>query len=273
MEAKSIDDILVASMNETPVPKVEVVNPVNVDVKDESLKEEKLTEIVQEVVDEVPAKEEKVSKSDSTIDEYGNPVEKQRVYTEDEVQQLIRDRVARNRQQEQVNHQPSQYPPQVQEEDWETQLKSVIKKTIVETQEEISQNQWKQEEASRQSEFESKFSQGMNKHGDFHEVVAGKPITDSMMMATRSLENPASFIYAAAKFHPQELNRISKISDPYSQASEIGRLHEKMVKSRNLVSSAPKPLEVINSDMAAKRVNDQPSIEERIQQYAKQKRK
>jgi hypothetical protein len=93
-----------------------------------------------------------------------------------------------------------------------------------------------------------------------------------MMLATRSLENPAAFVYGASKLHPKELDRISRIPDPIVQASEVGRLHERMVKERNMISKAPKPIEPTKSDMPGK-VIPKVTIEDRIHQYAKQKRK
>jgi hypothetical protein len=290
MEAKNVDDILVAEMQNTvvPQPTVAVEQKAHEQVPQEA--QEATLEDVGKVAPEETKSEtvpEKVvsqenksidpveKKPDEPIDEYGNPIEKPKMYSEEEVNRLIRERLARGRQQEQqpAQPQPAQQQPQAQEEDWEAQLKTVIKKTLYETQEEIAQKQWQQQEQSRQADFESKFHAGMNKYQDFHQVVSGKPITDSMMLATRNLENPAAFIYGAAKFHGQELDRIAKISDPYAQASEIGRLHEKMLKSKNVISSAPKPLEAIASDMPAKTFANQPSIDERILQHAKQKRK
>jgi hypothetical protein len=294
MDAKNIDDILVAEMQNTVVPQPTVSVNAQVEkpeeIKVESLKElptdKKIDKPVNDPVqpDDLPDAAESKDKaiddkaSDSPIDEYGNPIEKPKMYSEEEVNRLIRERLSRGRQQEQQAQQQvqqtqvQQQPVQQQEEDWESQLKTVIKKTLYETQEEIAQKQWQQQESSRQAEFQEKFQTGMNKYQDFHQVVSGKPISDSMMLATRNLENPAAFIYGAAKFHGQDLERISKISDPYAQASEIGRLHEKMIKSKNVVSSAPKPLEAVSGDMPHK-ISNQGSIDERIIQYAKQKRR
>jgi hypothetical protein len=118
-------------------------------------------------------------------------------------------------------------------------------------------------------EFEDKFSSGMSKYNDFQQVVAGKPITDAMLMATRNFENPAAFIYAATKLHLEELNRISK-EDHYTQAVEIGRLHERMLKERKAVSKAPIPIDSPKGDIGQK-LNTTPSIESRIDSYGKQK--
>lgn len=219
--------------------------------------------------------------ADDPIDEYGNPVEPPKMYSEDDVQRIIRERLARAKF-------PDQAPPtqrEIQqraddfkadpnsEETWETQLEAFVEKTIEKRQSKQAEQQWKEQEAKRQAEFESKFTTGMNKYQDFHQVVAAtrESITDTMMLATRSLENPAAFIYGASKMHPQELTRISRIGDPYVQAVEVGRLHEKMVKTNRMVSNAPKPLEAAKSDIAAKRTDERPPIDYLIQQHAKQK--
>jgi len=289
MDPKNIDSQLIAAMQEnttqsnpvqspveavTPLVPIDTPSqPVNDPVQPDSFPEAaKTTTQPTEAVE----KTEPVSKPlvDQTIDEYGNPIEKPKMYSEDEVSRLINARVARIKQQEYVpQQQPQQQQPVQQEEDWEQQLKTVIKKTMVETQEENIQRQWQQQEIQRQAEFEAKFTSGMNKYEDFHDVVRGKNITDTMLLAARNLENPAAFVYGAAKMHAPELERISKMTDPYAQAAEVGRLHEKMIKSKNVVSSAPKPLEVVTSDMPSKTFANQPSIDERIHQYAKQKRK
>jgi hypothetical protein len=92
-----------------------------------------------------------------------------------------------------------------------------------------------------------------------------------MLLATSSLQNPAAFVYGAAKFYPEELDRISKIENSFVQASEIGRLHEKMVKNRAQVSGAPKPIEPVKGDLSARPIQNQPSIDQRITDYGRQK--
>lgn len=214
--------------------------------------------------------------TDSPVDEYGNPVEKPKTYTEEEVQRMIRERLSRGR------HAEPPTPQQVQqasedfkadpnsEDSWEVQLEQFIDKTIEKRQAKLSEAQWRQQEAAKQAEFEAKFNTGMNKYQDFHQVVQGKPITDAMLLATRDLENPAAFVYAASKLHSSELTRISQIPDARTQAMEIGRLHERMIKERRSVSSAPKPVAPVKGDMPVKQ-HEYPSIDYRIQQHAKQK--
>jgi hypothetical protein len=214
--------------------------------------------------------------SESPMDEYGIPVPKTRLYTEEELQQRIRDRVSRMKyqqpevpQQQYVNPQPQQQAVS-EDDDWVSQLKSVVKQTFHEEQEQIARQQWQQREAQRQADFEMKFSSGMSKYSDFQEVVSDKPITDTMMLATRNLDNPAAFVYGASKLHPAELTRIANIPDPLVQAAEVGRLHERMVKERRMVSQASKPLDQPRGDIGQKNIA-KVSLEERIQQHARQK--
>jgi hypothetical protein len=213
----------------------------------------------------------------SPIDEYGNPVEKPKTYTEEEVQRMMRDRLARARQPEQAQQpaQPQAQPAQQPAEgDWEAQLEGFIEKTVDKREKERKERQetqWRAQEAARQADFEARFSTGMNKYQDFNQVVAGKPITDAMLRGTMSLDNPAAFVYGASKLHPQELSRISQISDPVMQAAEIGRLHERMVKTRNGTTAAPRPLEPARGDVTPRPANDRPNIDQLILQHAKQR--
>lgn len=215
---------------------------------------------------------------DSPIDEYGNPLEKPKMYSEDEVQRMIRERLARGRHSEQPTQQQVQQATDNfkadpnNPADWEVQLEAFIDKTVEKRQKKLNEEQWRLEEQAKQAEFESKFTIGMAKYQDFQQTVAGKPINDKMMMAARALDNPAAFIYGAAKLHPQELNRIAQIKDPYIVAAEIGRLHEKMVKAKNAVTKAAAPLQAPKGDVPTRKANFG-SIESRIDQHAKSKRK
>jgi hypothetical protein len=296
-EAKNVDDILIpreqnminneqahvqpalefTKLDEKPeeIPekkeKIEE-NPENLDKKVElEEKKEEKPDNLEEKPSETPK-----SSSENPIDEYGNPLEKTKMYSEDEVQRMIRERLSRGRYADNPDSQALKEEAKDfkadpnSEESWEAQLEEFIDKTIQKREQKLTQKQWQHEEKERQAEFESKFSTGMNKYEDFREVVSGQPITDSMMLATRSLENPAAFIYGAAKLHPKELERISKITDPFAQASEIGRLHEKMVKNKNAMTKASKPLETPKGDIPI-RNNMRPSIDNLIEQHGRQK--
>jgi len=293
-EAKSVDAVLVQHMNDqmadmqNNVPPVESLpqEPVsqNLDVPRETLQED--NEYSEEHVQETP-KNEDVSRESSSqknddqlIDEYGNPIGKSKLYTEDEVNNMIRDRLSRGRFAEQYSETPRQMPKTkvVNEEElsgedgsyWQEQLNQHIDNRIEERQRERAHREWQSQEMAKQEAFQEKFTSGMNRYSDFREVVSNKPITDNMMLAIRNLENPAAFVYGASKLHPQELDRIARIPDPYAQASEMGRLHERMVKERKTAANATRPLESPKSDMPSK-INTRPSLETLIDQHARQK--
>lgn len=289
-EAKNIDTILVQAMQEqaTNSPTQPTVEPSVPEQAAEASPDHEETPLAAEPAQaesEVPqgtseetlqveAEKPQVS-SESKIDEYGNPVAPEKTYTEEEVQRMMRERLSRVRQPEQPAPAPtvSQPKPEDGEQDWRQELKTFVKETLGEVTKEEQQAQWQQQERQRQADFESKFNVGMSKYQDFHAVVANKPITKDMMLATRGLDNPAAFIYGASKLHPQELGRIAQLADPYDQAAAIGRLHEKMVKSHNGASSAPKPISPPKGDVPNKKVNDRPSIDSLIAQHAEQKNK
>jgi hypothetical protein len=129
------------------------------------------------------------------------------------------------------------------EGDWQQQLGAFIKQTVNSMTREQQEAQSRHEEAQVQSEFEGKFRDGMSKFNDFTDVISSLPfqISNPMTLATRAMENPAAFLYAAAKRNPQELERISKIRDPYAQMTEMGRLEERMRKNKP-TTKAPRPL-------------------------------
>lgn len=215
------------------------------------------------------------------LDEYGHPIAKPRLYSEDEVQRMIRDRLARG------NNVQSASPQQVQQvqqaaqdfqadpnnpDSWEHQLEAFIDKTLAKKQTQQQREQWERQERTTQAEFESKFTTSMARYNDFRDVVGGKPITNTMMLATRNMKDPAAFIYAAAKTQPKELERIAQITDPYQQAAEVGRLEERMRKTRAAASNTPKPITPSKGDMAEKG-NSRPNLDARIHQYGRNKRR
>ncbi len=225
------------------------------------------------------------SETKSEIDEYGTPVasKEPRTYTEEEVQNMIRDRLSRVKT-EANNYQENggiNTQQQVQEaannfeadpnssESWETQLSSFIRNEVGRMSQEQQQQQYKAEMQRKQQEFEGNFTNGMNRYQDFQTVVGNKPFTNDIMQATMSMKDPAAFCYAAAKMHPGEIDRISKLTNPYEIATEVGRLEERMKRSKN-VTSAPRPASKITSDVGSK-YNDKPSIDSLINRDAKRK--
>jgi hypothetical protein len=210
--------------------------------------------------DEVKSEREQTTSRDSNetdtheernIDDYGNEKAASKVYTEDEVNERInkavRERLAR------ANHQANQQPVQQQQQnqqvdynseadgDWQQQLEQFVEQTFSKMTQKQAQKHQQEIEKAAEAEFADKFSAGMERFHDFIEVVESKPITVPMTMALRGIKDPAAFVYAASKRHPQELERISKLKDPYSQMVEVGKLEERMRK-RAEGTTAPRPI-------------------------------
>jgi hypothetical protein len=267
MSLKNVDDMIqienAQKMNSdyTPPPAPAVEPPVetpdpDVDYKEQEAANEDSNSPSNEP--EAPSKQQTAAQPEHEIDEYGNPVAPAKLYTQQEVQEMIRDRLSRGNYsqqqptQQQVQDAASGFKPDPDSPDsWEKQLEDFVDSRIDRKAKREREESWKAQEMKVQKEFEAKFDSGMAKYKDFHSVVAGKPISDAMMLATRNLEDPAAFIYAASKNHAKELERIASLPDPYQQASEIGRLETKMRKVRTAANTA-KPLTRQSSDLAGK---------------------
>jgi hypothetical protein len=277
VHVNKIDDILVGITPKTPEfaeePKeIEAIEPEQESQELEvSEPEEK-----EEIKEPEPKKEieQKSDKEESHLDEYGNETEKPRLYTDEDVQRMIKERLQRGQ---------SQVQPEVQQaadnfqadpnnpEDWEVQLEKFIEKTTQKLEQKKQTKAWQDQERQKQQDFEVKFTHGMNKYRDFKETVGQMPITDSIMMATRDMNDPAAFLYAASKLHPEEVKRIANMPDPFAQAREIGKLDERMRKTR-AISKAPAPLAQNKGDMSPKYV-PKLSIDQKILSHAKMKNK
>ena len=98
----------------------------------------------------------------------------------------------------------------------------------------------------------------MTQFNDFTDVINELPfeITNPMTLATRAMENPAAFLYAAAKREAKELERISKIRDPYAQMTEMGKLEERMRRNKP-TTKAPRPLGRVGDDATTKEAKKQ----------------
>ncbi len=222
--------------------------------------------------------EEEKPKVKHETDEYGNVQEPEN--------EAIRERLARQarKHQAEIDSLRSQLAqqgasPQVQQAakdfeydpeangDWQQQLASFVKQTVNSMTREQAESKQRAEEQQVQHEFESKFREGMGKFSDFSETIAELPfeITNPMTLATRAMADPAAFLYAAAKRQPKELERISKLRDPYAQMTEIGKLEERMRKNKT-TTKAPKPLGRTHEDASTpvSKKNKETSIEDLI---------
>ena len=272
--AQSVQDKLEQKVELESQPESKTLeSPQESDNKPETSREQQPTELKTET-------QQKEEVKATNQDEYGNEIKPPRTYSEEEVQNMIRDRLSRGRFAEQAQYQQpaapipqqvsqSQQIDQDQGENWEVQLKSFIKSTLDEEREETAKRVHVEREAQMQAQFQDKFTSGMTRYQDFHEIVGNKPITDSMMLATRGMQDPAAFIYSASKNHGDELARIAQIPDPFQQGAEIGKLEERMRKARN-ITSAGKPVSKVTSDMGTKQ-EPKKSIDGMILSDAKRK--
>lgn len=279
MTRPSIDDILtgVELQQEEISLEPETKEPVSEVEKENNEEKNSIEKIESEKPEEsqtsIKNSDDKIAKEQ---DEYGNETRKSKMYSEEDVQRMIRDRLSRG-QNTHTNHHNAHVQEAAQNfrvdpnnvEDWEVQLEGFIKNTINKVTKETELKSFQQREIQKQSDFESKFTTGMEKYADFREIVGNVPITDSMMMASRDMKDPAAFIYAAAKTQGDEIRRISNLNDPYQQAVEIGRLEERMKKTANITRTS-KPLGTTVGDISTKETPKY-SIDSRIHQYGKQK--
>lgn len=143
-----------------------------------------------------------------------------------------------------------EYDPEAQG-DWREQLSQVIRHEFNSMTREQQESEIRKQEEVAQTEFREKFRVGMNKFDDFVSVVESQPIDDAMTIALRGMQDPAAFIYAAAKRHPQELERISKLRDPYARMVEMGKLEERMRRNKP-TTKAPRPLGRAQEDATSK---------------------
>jgi hypothetical protein len=288
-ETSNIDDLLVSSATPStpPTPESAYDEPKEVQEHDygdiESPEQDaRDLEAPQEVPDE--PEEEKPEKKEPDYDDYGNTKTPSKTYTEEEVNERInkavRERLARGNAQNQqpTNQQIEQqtksfdYDPD-SNDSWETQLEQFVEKTVSKIGQKQAQEQQRARDEQVQAEFEDKFTRGMSRFSDFREVVGAQPVTDPMTYALRGLSDPAAFIYAASKRHPQELSRIAQIADPAAQIMEMGRLEERMRKTAP-GTKAPKPVSRSRDDaaMPTTQKKKEPTIEELIAKSEAKKR-
>lgn len=243
----------------------------NFDYGEDELKEEPKEEIQEEPKEE--SKEE---------DDYGNE-KSSKLYTEDEVNERInkavRERLARLernqtniKQESQQVKQDFEYNPNSQET-WQQQLEKFVEQSIGKISQRQQQEQIRQQELKAQEELTAKFQAGMTRFNDFEKVVSAQPITDPMVHALHAVKDPAAFIYAASKRHPDELDRISRIPNAYAQIAEMGKLEERMRRAK-VSTSAPRPSPKTSGDSNIKYKSDkEESIEDLIAQSDRERLK
>lgn len=277
-------------INVAPIPELQHSEKIEPDIEDvprETINNDVEEQLTSSGKDDVPRETLSPSAVEpeptTEVNDYGIEVTKkpEKTYSQSEVNEMIRERLSRGKFAEQPQLQSHQ--PQLQQQQdfqvdpnntdsWEVQLDQYINHSIDKRERSIKEHQWQQQAQIDQAQFEVKFNAGASKYHDFEQVVMGKPLTPQMVLATRGMSDPASFIYAAAKNQEAELGRISQINDPMIQAVELGKLEERMRKSRPHSSGAPKPISHSIGDVAERTQSKgdlDVHIDQRIAQDAK----
>jgi len=276
-EVSNIDDMLMSDKTLTQPAAPENQQVANAPEVEEIALEGEAPPPLSEAVEpesDTPKSDEAEEKPEQSIDDYGNEKPEPKTYSEEEVSERInkavRERMARMERNTTQPEQPQQQAkPEFEynaesEESWQNQLEGFVEQTVSKMSSRKEQQQQQAREQQVHNEFESKFHEGMSKFSDFTDVVGSHNVTDAMTIATRSMSDPAAFLYAASKRHGSDLKRISEMPDQYSQMVEIGRLEERMKKSRTN-TKAPAPVSKTRSDSSMPTPSSkEPTIEDMI---------
>lgn len=196
------------------------------------------------------------------VDEYGNEAPPEKMYTlaelNDAKNKAVRERLARMKE-DMTPQQAQQLQQHAQTfnadpnstESWQDQLEQFVEQTFNKISQKEVARQHQDKERQAHEEFTQKFTDGMGRFGDFREVVGSQPFDDPMTYALRGMKDPAAFAYAASKRHPEELKRISSLSDPYAKMVEMGKLEERMRKKPSS-TNAPRPITRTPEDTTSK---------------------
>ncbi len=193
---------------------------------------------------------------DDGLDEYGNQKEQEVAQRDHEIAQL-RAQLAQQGASREVQQAVKDFKYNPDEEvSWEQQLSEFVKQTVTNMHRDEQKVVRERQERDAQEKFEKNFRQGMERFGDFRETVGKYQIDDAMTLSLRGMSDPSAFIYAACKRQPQELERIAKLPDPYARMVEMGKLEEKMRRTK-AATKAPRPLGRTREDAVAKTVPKQ----------------
>lgn len=212
---------------------------------------------------------EKPGSDESDEDDYGNPKERmskgmkerldrkekqhqREIEQRDHEMQVLRQQLVQQGANPQVQQAAKdfKYDPN-DDASWQQQLTDFVKHTVNNMTQETQQKEQQVKEQQIEREFHQKFNKGMERFGDFREIVGSQPIDNAMTIALRAMNDPSAFIYAASKRHPQELERISKIPDGYARMVEMGKLEERMRRNKP-TTQAPRPLGRTREDATTK---------------------
>lgn len=265
----TVDEKLVNQMADKQEP---IEEPIKEEAQESEQSKISENKVSAETDYELPPSDDEVSdKKEDQKDEYGNEITSKKVYTEEEVNELMRQRFNRNKREEATREQPKETQIQTQEgeENWESQLEGFVENTVRKLT--LKEQQKIREEKERDSldRLQVNIHTSMSKYKDFKDVVSKVPMSDYMVKATKSFKDPGAFIYAASKTQSKELERISRLDDPLDQAAEIGKLEERMRKIRQ-GSNSPKPVSQVSGDVT-NRENVRGNIDDLIRKDAMKK--
>ena len=124
--------------------------------------------------------------------------------------------------------------------------KDSVEGQVVVKLQQLSQVQEEQEKQTKvqqaQENFKRRLEKGYDKFDDFREVVDNSGVTMPMLEAAYESENPDELLYNLAKYKPEEIDRISKLS-PGRQFREMVLLENEMKQStkKKIVKEVPEP--------------------------------
>ncbi len=214
------------------------------------------------------------SEDDAALDEYGNQKERmskgmkerldrkekqhqREIEQRDQELQNLRQKLSQQGASKEVQQAVKDYKYDSNEEGgWEQQLSDFVKHTVTNMHSEQQQQQRNMQEQHAHQEFTRKFQKEMERFSDFREVVGAQPIDDAMTLSLRGMSDPTAFIYAASKREPKELERISRLPDPYARMVAMGTLEAKMRRAKPLTKT-PRPLGRTREDASTKTVAKQ----------------
>lgn len=295
----NVDELLNQSAN--PIPVTPVAEP-EAPEETQPEKEQTENEISTEPLEETPsAPKKKVSPSsddespqdasddespsdagkmrERNVDDYGNEIDPdsdKKLYSKTDMNRMMRERLERMKiapaQQQQIAQEVKkdfQVDPD-SEVTWEQQLEAKIEATIEKKQRDAEMRQMQQEENAKMEVFRDKFDNGRVKFKDFEDVIGKHRVTNSMFLAIREFDDPAGFIYAAAKLKPDEFKKISEMTDPYTQSAALGKLEATMKRTGKTKTNSPPPVKRVAGDGQNRQV-PQKSLDNLILSDAKRK--
>lgn len=220
--------------------------------------------------------------TDKDTDEYGNPKPEKKMYSEDEVnqriQEAVRERVARFERNnpdatQQQKREATREIAQDEAQGWQEQLKGFVKQTFVEMNQEQQRETQQRQEQQQKAELESKILSGRGRFKDYDQRLMSAPITDAMLMAAGSADDPAAFLHRATEVAMDDLKRISQIQSPYKQMTEIGKLEDKL-RHKKAQTKSPRPgSRVKDDDTMPLKEEKEPTPDDLIRQVESQRLK